>query len=1279
MPIPRDENSSPQNSRPSNESVDSKMDSAKSPLNKPISDIESDHSLGAMGDAGFEFPMMSDMTDSDNSPAPVGLVVVTGSRLTRAHRRPAAMARRINDDRNFLFISDPMVLAFEAVLADDVEGLKSAVQRMDNVNKLSSAFNYRMDDSSSASGAEETLLHLACKVPSPRCFTFLFQYGPTDIMALSSTKQSACHAAALGGSVAMLRTLIRANLHADWTDETGKTPLHCATLGGHLEAVRVLIKEFHVDINAECMCGYTALMYAVDSPNYLKVSKGLLELGANVNAADMDGATALTWALQSARADLVELLLHHRADISIRNVRNEDALAFAELLIGQVVGQGDQPKSKSSARGISTNTLRLRCLRSVALELLWQSVESEDRRGVQRALSHLSIKILKENSIWKDPQRVGTSSADHRSLLIARPATYDSGDCQILQMLMDREVDLFITDRYGRFGLHLAASEGNVEAIRILVKYGSRKKKQFVNTTSLDENMGTALINAFSNQNERSRFKTVDALISLGADPNIPDSFGNTPLIWAVHYGFGYTKLIQYLLALKDPSTQGPLVDIDMQNSLGNTALHYAVCRIWVRMPGKSEFALAQEYVKILKLLFKHGANLTTIRNNQNCSPWDLSVDHVRTEVKRFRARNPEKGGARGQKRKRATVRWNGKGEEPGESGGREAKKQALSCRNVELVHDLSDGERNFIAENLDKYSLHRLANLYCNERIVVEDLSFGGEHPKKLSVDMAGSNEPYIQDFQYTSTNVDFVPKSRVSTVGCVCVGDCLDNPDCACFKEYRDLQSKLRTEYNKLSASPRPPNTSSPSQYLPPVARKSDPASSPPLTDAARTSQQSVGGLSSLYRSISDDSTSCSGLNGVAQRSSAVGLAAVGLATVKSARAEPTTVDLTALSSSRSNSVDPTRIDLTTLSSSTGSSNLAGPTTVQPTTVHPTTVQPTTVHPTTVHPAAVHPTTTTVNPTPGPRNSPACTAVSSAVPSSIFTGFSDPSRISNGVSKSNNQISNGFSEKSSGRPKLNGVSTTAQASSSSSTQPSLGSNPARSGHFSPSQPRFGSPSAHGASLSPRPASCSKAAVRNMLSLPPLVRSWDDVFPQKNCLNDEIQTVFECHSNCRCSVHPRCSNRVTHSGRIAIDMQVFYTRDKGMCVRSLEPIKKGQYVTEYVGEAISPSEADQRQQDVIFSGTNYIFTPNEYVSIDASKWGNAGRFMAHSCNPNLSPKVIYSHNKDPRFARVAFFANCDIPIREELTIDYHYDQMTWPGMLLICKCGEKSCARSLL
>lgn len=153
------------------------------------------------------------------------------------------------------------------------------------------------------------------------------------------------------------------------------------------------------------------------------------------------------------------------------------------------------------------------------------------------------------------------------------------------------------------------------------------------------------------------------------------------------------------------------------------------------------------------------------------------------------------------------------------------------------------------------------------------------------------------------------------------------------------------------------------------------------------------------------------------------------------------------------------------------------------------------------------------------------------------------------------------------------------------------------------------------------------------------------------------MRPLFECNSQCRCS--ERCANRVVQNG-VSIKLRVFRTQRKGLGVKAMETISQNRFVCEYVGEILSPEEAKQRTSALQAADANFIMAVNEhYISgreatyIDPRFRGNVGRFINHSCDPNLFLAPVHV---DDSYPRVAMFALRTIEAGEELSYNYSGD-----------------------
>ncbi|KAL5181739.1 Histone-lysine N-methyltransferase, H3 lysine-9 specific SUVH6 [Glycine soja] len=196
---------------------------------------------------------------------------------------------------------------------------------------------------------------------------------------------------------------------------------------------------------------------------------------------------------------------------------------------------------------------------------------------------------------------------------------------------------------------------------------------------------------------------------------------------------------------------------------------------------------------------------------------------------------------------------------------------------------------------------------------------------------------------------------------------------------------------------------------------------------------------------------------------------------------------------------------------------------------------------------------------------------------------------------------------------------------------------------------------------------------------------------------------VYECGPTCKCP--STCHNRVSQLG-IKFQLEIFKTDTRGWGVRSLNSIPSGSFICEYIGELLEDKEAEQRtgNDEYLFDiGNNYsnstlwddlstltTLMPDAHTAscevvkdggftIDAAQFGNLGRFINHSCSPNLiAQNVLYDHH-DTRMPHIMFFAADNIPPLQELTYDYNYeiDQVRDSDGNIkkkYCYCGSVDC-----
>ncbi|KAI0827421.1 hypothetical protein BC628DRAFT_1318587 [Trametes gibbosa] len=123
----------------------------------------------------------------------------------------------------------------------------------------------------------------------------------------------------------------------------------------------------------------------------------------------------------------------------------------------------------------------------------------------------------------------------------------------------------------------------------------------------------------------------------------------------------------------------------------------------------------------------------------------------------------------------------------------------------------------------------------------------------------------------------------------------------------------------------------------------------------------------------------------------------------------------------------------------------------------------------------------------------------------------------------------------------------------------------------------------------------------------------------------------------------------------------------------AMEKISRGEMVIEYVGEVIRAQVADKREKAYERQGigSSYLFRIDEDLVVDATKKGNLGRLINHSCDPNCTAKIITINGEK----KIVIYAKQDIELGSEITYDYHFpiEQDKIP-----CLCGSAKCRGTL-
>ncbi len=107
------------------------------------------------------------------------------------------------------------------------------------------------------------------------------------------------------------------------------------------------------------------------------------------------------------------------------------------------------------------------------------------------------------------------------------------------------------------------------------------------------------------------------------------------------------------------------------------------------------------------------------------------------------------------------------------------------------------------------------------------------------------------------------------------------------------------------------------------------------------------------------------------------------------------------------------------------------------------------------------------------------------------------------------------------------------------------------------------------------------------------------------------------------------------------------------------EPIKKGEFVIEYIGKILTREEADRK-------GGKYLFEISSRRTVNGSGRDNVARYINHSCKPNCEVDI--------KKGRIFIYALRSIKVGEELNYDYGEEYVDEYIKPYGCKC--KPCVK---
>ncbi|XP_068094527.1 serine/threonine-protein phosphatase 6 regulatory ankyrin repeat subunit B-like [Hyperolius riggenbachi] len=365
-----------------------------------------------------------------------------------------------------------------------------------------------------------TPLHLCAQNGFNHLVKLLVENHMASIDAMSLTKRTPLHLAALSGQLDVCNSLLNMRADANATDIYGQTPLHLAAENDHSEVVKLFLKNRPELVTSANMDGSTCAHIAA-AKGSVAVIKELLRFNSNgvISARNKTSdSTPLHLAAAGGHAEVVRVLLETGASASDEDVEGMSPIHLAaknghinvlEALKGSVSFRITSTKTGFTALHIAAHCGQLDFVREI-LTKVPATMESEPPKST---VEKIHLKELGGEHGYT-PLHLASQSG-HESLV------------RLLLNYPGVQADA-ATSRQGSTPIHLAAQNGHTAVVGLLLSKSTSQLQM------KDSHGRTCLHLAAANgHNEMLR-----ALIGQGADINVTDKNGWCPLHFAAKSGF---------------------------------------------------------------------------------------------------------------------------------------------------------------------------------------------------------------------------------------------------------------------------------------------------------------------------------------------------------------------------------------------------------------------------------------------------------------------------------------------------------------------------------------------------------------------------------------------------------------------------------------------------------------------------------------------------------------------------------------------------------------------
>jgi ankyrin repeat protein len=346
---------------------------------------------------------------------------------------------------------------------------KGAVDAVKALAARGADVNHKTADGSGA-------LALAAANGHPETVQALLDAG-ADVRARTNSGKTALAVAAGAGNTAAAKLLIARGAQLDARDLDGATPLIEAARRGRSEMVGLLMSH-GASVKMKSGREVDARLLAAVLANDLKAASDALAQGAEVNASEESGDTALTPAAALGRTKLLTLLLDAGANVHVRNGNDDFPLLQAARsgkpeAVRLLMDRGANPDAKDK-EGNSALSVAAEGGHADVVQLLIAGKADVHTRNTEGKTPLILAASIGRHDIIRRLLTAGAdpSATDHEGANALITAA-GKGYLEAVQTLLGTSVDVNAKNRMGRTALLLAAKNGHKAVVKALTQKGA--------------------------------------------------------------------------------------------------------------------------------------------------------------------------------------------------------------------------------------------------------------------------------------------------------------------------------------------------------------------------------------------------------------------------------------------------------------------------------------------------------------------------------------------------------------------------------------------------------------------------------------------------------------------------------------------------------------------------------------------------------------------------------------------------------------------------------------